>query len=57
MCWYLMQEKEGTWYILKELIENNVTTKDMCKIIQPVIDSYGVRSLLRGGRCLRMLYS
>ena len=45
MCWYLMQEKEGTWYILKELIENNVTTKDMCKIIQPVIDSYGVRSL------------
>lgn len=45
MCWYLMQEKEGTWYILKELIENNVTTKDMCRIIQPVIDNYGVRSL------------
>ena len=43
MCWYLVQEINGEWHILKELIENNVTTKEMCKIITPVIDSYGVR--------------
>lgn len=43
MCWYLVQEINGEWHVLKELIENNVTTKEMCKIITPVIDSYGVR--------------
>ena len=43
MCWYVVQEINGEWHILKELIENNVTTKEMCKIITPVIDSYGVR--------------
>ena len=43
MCWCLVQEINGEWHILKELIENNVTTKEMCKIITPVIDSYGVR--------------
>ena len=43
MCWYLVQEINGEWHILQELIENNVTTKEMCKIITPVIDSYGVR--------------
>ena len=43
MCWYLGQEINGEWHILQELIENNVTTKEMCKIITPVIDSYGVR--------------
>ena len=45
MCWYLMQEYDGCWYILKELIEQNVTTKDMCRMIQPIIDSYGTRQL------------
>ena len=43
MCWYLVQEINGEWHILQELIENNVTTKEMCKIITPVIDSYGVK--------------
>ena len=43
MCWYLVQEINGEWHILQELIENNVTTKEMCRIITPVIDSYGVR--------------
>lgn len=45
MCWYLMQEVEGKWYILKEFIHENVTTKQMCKIIQPEIDSLGMRKL------------
>lgn len=45
MCWYLQQFYNGKWYILKELIEQNVTTKQMCEIIQPVIDSYGVKMI------------
>lgn len=45
MCWYLMQEYDGCWYILKELIYQNVTTKEMCKMIQPIIDQYNTRSL------------
>lgn len=46
MCWYLMQEKNGVWYILKELIEQNVTTKDMCRRVQPIIDNMGIRNLI-----------
>lgn len=46
MCWYLVQQREdNTWYILKELIENNVTTKEMCERILPIIAEYGVRKL------------
>jgi len=45
MCWYLMQEYDGCWYILNELIEQNVTTKEMCKMIQSTIDQYGVHKL------------
>ena len=46
MCWYLMQEYDGKWYILKELINQSVTTLEMCKLIQPIIDEIGIRSLL-----------
>lgn len=46
MCWYLMQEKEGVWYIITELIKQNVTTKEMCQLIQPSIDETGIRDLV-----------
>lgn len=46
MCWYLLQEDRGTWYVLKELIHCNVTTKQMCDLIQPIIDSYGAKKLI-----------
>ena len=46
MCWYLVQQRENnTWYILKELIDNNVTTKEMCERVLPIIAEYGVRKL------------
>lgn len=46
MCWYLMQEEKGTWYIIKELIMQNVTTKEMCQLVQPTIDDTGIRKLI-----------
>lgn len=46
MCWYLMQERDGVWYIIKELIHQNVTTKEMCQLIQPTIDETGIRNLV-----------
>lgn len=46
MCWYLMQEVEGTWYVLRELIQQNVTTKQMCKLIQPAIDETRMRKII-----------
>lgn len=46
MCWYLVQEiGEGKWHILKELIDNNVTTKEMCERVYPLILEYGSRRL------------
>ena len=46
MCWYLMQEDKGTWYILRELIKQNVTTTEMCKLIQPEVDKTGIKRLI-----------
>lgn len=47
MCWYLMQERENKWYILQELIHNNVTTKQMCEYVLPIIaGDYGVKKLI-----------
>lgn len=46
MCWYLEQEVDGEWRVLKELIENNVTTKEMCTRIQPILDSYKTKDLV-----------
>lgn len=43
MCWYLAQFIEGKWYILKELIQPNVITADMCKLILPVLESLNIR--------------
>lgn len=46
MCWYLIQQRgNDEWYILKELIDNNVTTKEMCERVYPIILEYGVRKL------------
>lgn len=46
MCWYLMQEDKGTWYIIKELIAQNITTTEMCKNIQQAIDDTKIRTLI-----------
>ena len=46
MCWYLVQERSGTWYILRELIYNNVTTKQMCDMIQPIVAEFKTKKLL-----------
>lgn len=46
MCWYLVQEVGREWHILKELIKENVTTKDMCQLIQPILSEYNTRRLV-----------
>lgn len=46
MCWYLMQEIEGVWYIIKELIQQNVTTSQMCEMIQPALDETNMRKII-----------
>lgn len=46
MCWYLMQEIDGKWFILRELIERNVTTRQMCDRVLPTVQEYGVRKLI-----------
>lgn len=46
MCWYIVQEYNNNWYILKELIDNNITTKEMCKAIQPILDKYPTKSIV-----------
>lgn len=47
MCWYLVQQrKDDTWFVLKELIDNNVTTKEMCERVLPIISQYGTRDLI-----------
>lgn len=46
MCWYLMQEREGIWYILRELINLNVTTKQSCQLVQPIIDEFNNKHLI-----------
>lgn len=45
MCWYLMQEYNGTWYVLTELIKGNLTTKEMCREVLPIINSFKTKSL------------
>lgn len=46
MCWYLVQKCGEAWYVLREFIRENVTTKQMCNDIITSIDEYGVRKLL-----------
>lgn len=46
MCWYIMQEIDGIWYAVKELIECNITTKEMCKMVQPYMDSLKTKRLI-----------
>lgn len=47
MCWYLIQQYNNQWFILKELIFNNVTTQEMCKLIEPIIkNQYGTKDLI-----------
>ena len=43
MCWYLIQHYNDTWYVIREMIENSITTDQMCKVAQRVLDEYGVR--------------
>ena len=47
MCWYLIQQYDDKWFILKELIYNNVTTQEMCKIIEPTIrNEFNTKNLI-----------
>lgn len=47
MCWYLVQNYDNKWFILKELIKNNVTTREMCQWIEPIIaNEYGTKNLI-----------
>jgi len=46
MCWYLMQEIDGVWYVLRELINQSLTTLEMCKLIQPIVDEVGIRKMV-----------
>ena len=46
MCWYLMQEYDGKWYVLTELIGQNVTTKEMCAKVQSTISQYNTKRLI-----------
>lgn len=46
MCWYLMQEKDGVWYTIRELIRQNVTTRQMCELVQPALDEAKIRNLI-----------
>ncbi len=46
MCWYLVQKRGDEWHILRELVMQNVTTKDMCKQIQPVIDEFKTKKII-----------
>lgn len=46
MCWYLVQRREDSWYIIKELIAQNVTTKQMCEMVQKVIEEYRTQDLI-----------
>lgn len=46
MCWYLMQEKDGIWYVLRELIDNNVTTEQHCRTTLEAIRDYHTNKLV-----------
>lgn len=46
MCWYLMQERDGVWYVLRELIDQNVTTGQMCELILPILETYSTKDLM-----------
>lgn len=49
MCWYLMQEYNDTWYILKEFIGESCTTEQMCNMIMPELNKYDTRRLVIAG--------
>ncbi|MBQ2350080.1 MAG: phage terminase large subunit [Cytophagales bacterium] len=49
MCWYLVQHYGDCWYILRELIKENILTDGMCKIAQQVIDEYGAKNFILMG--------
>ena len=46
MCWYLVQNYNDTWYVLKEIVINNITTAECCKYAQQAIDEYGTKSFI-----------
>lgn len=49
MCWYLVQHYDDCWFVLDELIENNITTDKMCRVAQMAIDKYGVKQFIIAG--------
>lgn len=49
MCWYIMQYYGGSWFVLDEMVVNNITTDRMCTVAQKYIDKYGVKNFLLCG--------
>lgn len=47
MCWYLMQHiNKDHWNVLRELIDSNVTTAQMCERIMPIIQEFKTDKLV-----------
>lgn len=44
MCWYIVQNYGGCWFVLEELVVDNITTDKMCKVAQAAIDRYGTKT-------------
>lgn len=49
MCWYLVQYYNDTWHILREIIEESITTGECCRRAQVEIDQLGVKKFLLMG--------
>lgn len=45
MCWYLVQNYDNCWYILREIVVDNITTEKCCPYAQQVISQFGVRQI------------
>lgn len=49
MCWYLVQYYNDTWHILREIIEESITTGECCRRAQVEIDQLGIKKFLLMG--------
>lgn len=44
MCWYLIQYYNDTWFVIKELVVKNITTEEMCKVVQYAVNELGIKT-------------
>lgn len=49
MCWYLEQYYNDCWYVLKEIVVDNVTTEQCCPYAKAAIDTFGVKRFMLMG--------